>query len=76
MTKEEIANRIETYISHNKTKELEQISFKNVFGDNYDSQRLHEVIGKEIPSITINKEVYYLGSWNVNDGFFYFKMKK
>lgn len=76
MAIEEIIKRIEIYLSVNHTKEGEYIPYKNIFGDNYDSQSLHEIIGKKLPSITINGDVYNLCSWDGNDSLFYIKTKK
>lgn len=76
MSIEEIIKSIEIYLSVNQTKEREDIPYKNIFGNNYDSQRLHYIIGKELPSITINGDVYNLCTWDGSDSLSYIKTRK
>lgn len=82
MSIEEIIKSIEIYLSVNQTKEREDIPYKNIFGNYYDSQRLHHIkrlhhiIGKELPSITIDGDVYNLYTWDGNDSLSYIKTRK
>lgn len=71
MSIKEIQEYIKTYIRFNHPKEEELIPYRNIFGDNYDSKLLHEIIGKELSSITIGDLKYHLCSWSIDDSLFY-----
>lgn len=75
MTTNEIQKYIETYLRYNKTEDMKSIPFENIFGKDFDAKLLHETIGKELSSVTVDDVEYLLGSWHAEDGLFYLSLK-